>query len=1031
MNLARLFIDRPIGICLLAVALLVGGLLTWRLMPVAPLPEVDFPVIVVTANLPGASPESMATTVATPLERALGSISGVVAITSSSNQGSTQVMLQLELGRNIDEAAREVQAAINSVRGELPSGMPDNPQYVKINPSQAPIMALALSSPNLAPSDLYDAASTVLAQKIAQISGVGEVSVTGAALPAVRVQLDPGALLHSGIALDEVRNAIGQSDSLYPLGYIEDDEHRWRLRISDSLRTAEQYRDLIIRHQEGAVVRLGDVATVTDSVENRYTSGFHNHNPAVIVMINRQSGANIVRTIDAIRDQLPQLQLLMPADSDLSVVMDRSPVIRATLNEAQFTLVLASILVVLVVWLFLGRARTALIPSVALPVSLIGSFVVMYFYGFSLNNLSLMALIVAAGLVVDDAIVVLENVQRHIENGLSPYKAAIKGAGEVGFTLLAMNVALVVVFVSILFMGGVVERLFREFSITLAAAMLISLLLSLTLTPSLCALWLKSNADQAPSRIARYSESMFASLQDGYGKTLDWSLRYGVLVLLILVAVIVSSAYLYITLPKETLPQQDTGQIRGFVRGDNGFSFHVMQPKIDAYREYILQDPAVAHLTGTSGGSGGLTNAALSINLKPLAERGVSAQEVVERLRAGTPAIPGAMMMLFVDQDLQLSSPFRQNEHEVVLRSDSLSDLRVWAERVSHAMQDMPELADVDTVSGEGTRQIVLDIDREAARRHGVDMAMVASLLNNSFSQRQVATLYDELNQYRVVMELEPRYTEEPEVLGQLEVLTADGSRVPLSTFASWGYGMADDRVRHDGQFASQGIGYALAPGVTTYEADQAIDRMLAEVMLPSSVHTVPASAGRPDFSVDLNQPWLLLWVILAVYLVLGVLYESTVHPLTILSTLPSAGIGALLALKLSGIYFSLIALLGLFLLIGIVMKNAIMMIDFALEAQRRDGVAPREAIYRAALLRLRPILMTNLAGLFGALPLVLGFGDGAEMRRPLGIAIIGGLAVSQLLTLYTTPVIYLYLERLRQRVLRKPETSVEARSLS
>ena len=1031
MNLARLFIDRPIGICLLAVALLVGGLLTWRLMPVAPLPEVDFPVIVVTANLPGASPESMATTVATPLERALGSISGVVAITSSSNQGSTQVMLQFELGRNIDEAAREVQAAINSVRGELPSGMPDNPQYRKINPSQAPIMALALSSPNLAPSDLYDAASTVLAQKIAQISGVGEVSVTGAALPAVRVQLDPGALLHSGIALDEVRNAIGQSDSLYPLGYIEDDEHRWRLRISDSLRTAEQYRDLIIRHQEGAVVRLGDVATVTDSVENRYTSGFHNHNPAVIVMINRQSGANIVQTIDAIRDQLPQLQVLMPADSDLSVVMDRSPVIRATLNEAQFTLVLASILVVLVVWLFLGRARTALIPSVALPVSLVGSFVVMYFYGFSLNNLSLMALIVAAGLVVDDAIVVLENVQRHIENGLSPYKAAIKGAGEVGFTLLAMNVALVVVFVSILFMGGVVERLFREFSITLAAAMLISLLLSLTLTPSLCALWLKSNAEQAPSRVAHYSESLFASLQDGYGKTLDWSLRYGVLVLLILMAVIVSSAYLYTTLPKETLPQQDTGQIRGFVRGDNGFSFHVMQPKIDAYREYILQDPAVAHLTGTSGGSGGLTNAALSINLKPLAERGVSAQEVVERLRAGTPAIPGAMMMLFVDQDLQLSSPFRQNEHEVVLRSDSLSDLRVWAERVSHAMQDMPELADVDTVSGEGTRQIVLDIDREAARRHGVDMAMVASLLNNSFSQRQVATLYDELNQYRVVMELEPRYTEEPEVLGQLEVLTAEGSRVPLSTFASWGYGMADDRVRHDGQFASQGIGYALAPGVTTYEADQAIDRMLAEVMLPSSVHTVPASAGRPDFSVDLNQPWLLLWVILAVYLVLGVLYESTVHPLTILSTLPSAGIGALLALKLSGIYFSLIALLGLFLLIGIVMKNAIMMIDFALEAQRRDGVAPREAIYRAALLRLRPILMTNLAGLFGALPLVLGFGDGAEMRRPLGIAIIGGLAVSQLLTLYTTPVIYLYLERLRQRVLRKPETSVEARSLS
>src|SRR5690554_555605 len=605
MSLARLFIDRPVGICLLAVALLVAGLLAWRLLPVAPLPQVDFPVIVVTADLPGASPESMATTVATPLERALGSISGVVAITSSSNQGSTQVMLQFELGRNIDEAAREVQAAINSVRGELPAGMPSNPQYRKINPSQAPIMALALSSPNLASSDLYDAASTILAQKIAQISGVGEVSVTGATLPAVRVQLDPGALLHSGIALDEVRNAIGQSDSLYPLGYTEDDDHRWRLRVSDSLRTAEQYRDLVIRHREGAMVRLGDVATVTDSVENRYTSGFHNHNPAVVVMISRQSGANIVRTIDAIRDQLPQLQVLMPADSELSVVMDRSPVIRATLNEAQFTLILASILVVVVVWLFLGRARTALIPSVALPVSLVGSFIVMYFYGFSLNNLSLMALIVAAGLVVDDAIVVLENVERHIENGLSPYKAAIKGAEEVGFTLLAMNVALVVVFVSILFMGGVVERLFREFSITLAAAMLISLLLSLTLTPSLCALWLKGRQEQSPGRLARYTASLFGGLQDGYRSSLDWSLRHGVLVLLALAAVVAGNAWLYVNITKETLPQQDTGQIRGFVRGDDGFSFQVMQPKIDAFRQHILADPAVQDLTGTSGGAGG------------------------------------------------------------------------------------------------------------------------------------------------------------------------------------------------------------------------------------------------------------------------------------------------------------------------------------------------------------------------------------------------------------------------------------------
>ncbi|EZQ17131.1 acriflavine resistance protein B [Halopseudomonas bauzanensis] len=1027
MNPARLFISRPIASCLLALALLACGLLTWRLLPVAPLPEVDFPVITVSASLPGASPESMATTVATPLERALGSISGVVAITSSSNQGSTQIMLQFELDRNIDEAAREVQAAINTVRGELPAGMPGNPEYRKINPSQAPIMALALSSANLDSSDLYDAASTILAQKLAQISGVGEVNVTGASLPAVRVQLDPGALLHNGIALDEVRSAITQSTALYPLGFVEDDAHRWRVGISDSLRTAEQYRELVIRHQDGAVVRLGDLATVTDSVENRYTSGFHNHRPAVILMVSRQSGANIVRTIDAIHEQLPQLQALMPTDSELAVVMDRSPVIRSTLNEAQFTLVLASLLVVLVVWLFLGSARTALIPSVALPVSLVGSFVVMYFYGFSLNNLSLMALIVAAGLVVDDAIVVLENVERHIENGLTPFQAALKGAGEVGFTLLAMNVALVVVFVSILFMGGIVERLFREFSITLAAAMLISLLVSLTLTPSLCALWLKSRAEHTPGAVARYSESLFSDLREGYQNTLDWALRHGVLILLALAAVIASNAWLYVNITKETLPQQDTGQIRGFVRGDDGFSFRVMQPKIEAYRQFILADPAVQDLTGTSGGASGTTNAQLSINLKPLEERGVSAQQVIERLRQNPPQIPGAIMFLMVDQDIYLGSPFRRSEHEVVLRSDSLEDLKIWSQRVSEGMQELPELVDVDAAGGEETRQVMLDIDREAARRLGVDMATIASVLNNSFSQRQVATLYDELNQYRVVMELDPRYTEDPAVLAQIEVITNAGTRVPLSAFASWDYGMASDRVRHDGQFASVGVGYALAPGVTAYEAEQAIDRLLGEIMLPTSVHTVPASSGRPDFSVNLNQPWLLLWVVLAVYLVLGVLYESTLHPLTILSTLPSAGVGALLALNLSGTNFSLIALLGLFLLIGVVMKNAIMMIDFALDAQRRDGLPPQAAIRRAAVLRLRPILMTNLAGLLGAVPLVLGFGEGAEMRRPLGITIIGGLAVSQLLTLYTTPVIYLYLERLRQRVLRHREQPADS----
>ena len=1018
MNLSGPFIRRPVATMLLSLAIMLLGGVSFGLLPVSPLPQMDFPVIVVSASLPGASPEVMASTVATPLERAFGAIAGVNTMSSNSSQGSTRVILQFDQDRDINGAAREVQAAINASRNLLPSGMKSMPTYKKINPSQAPIMVLSLTSEVLSKGQLYDLASTILSQSLSQVPGVGEVQIGGSSLPAVRIELEPQLLNQYGVSLDDVRNTIANANVRRPKGAVSDGERNWQIQANDQLEKAKDYEPLIIRYQDGAALRLSHVAKVKDSVEDRYNSGFFNNDAAVLLVVNRQAGANIIETVNAIKAQLPALQAVLPASVQLNLAMDRSPVIKATLHEAEMTLLIAVALVILVVFLFLGNFRASLIPTLAVPVSLVGTFAIMYLYGFSLNNLSLMALILATGLVVDDAIVVLENISRHIDAGVAPMKAAMLGAKEVGFTLLSMNVSLVAVFLSILFMGGIVESLFREFSITLAASIVVSLVVSLTLTPMLCARWLKPHVPGTENAMQRWSIRLNQRMVSGYARSLDWVLRHKRLTLLSLLVTIGVNVALYVVVPKTFMPQQDTGQLIGFVRGDDGLSFSVMQPKMEIFRKAVLADPAVESVAGFIGGNGGTNNAFMIVRLKPISERKVSAQKVIERLRESMPKVPGGRLMLMADQDLQFGGGRDQtsSQYSYILQSGDLGELRTWYPKVVAAFKALPELTAIDAREGRGAQQVTLVVDRDQAKRLGVDMDMVTAVLNNAYSQRQISTIYDSLNQYQVVMEVNPKYAQDPETLNQVQVITADGQRIPLSAIAHYENSLQNDRVSHEGQFASESIAFDLAPGVTLEQGTAAIERAVAKLGLPEEVIVKMAGTGDAFAATQKSQPFMILGALVAVYLVLGILYESYIHPLTILSTLPSAGVGALLSIYLTGGEFSLISLLGLFLLIGVVKKNAILMIDLALQLERHSGLDPQASIRSACLQRLRPILMTTLAAILGALPLMLSSAEGAEMRQPLGLTIIGGLIFSQILTLYTTPVVYLYLDRLRHR---------------
>jgi len=1012
-NIIEPFVRRPVATTLLSAGVALTGIVCFTLLPVSPLPQVDFPTISVSASLPGASPEVMAATVATPLERAMGRIAGVNELTSNSSLGNSRVTMQFDLSRNIDAAGREVQAAINAARSTLPTSLPNNPTYRKINPADAPVMIIALTSERYNRGQLYDMASTNLAQRISQMKGVGQVNVGGGSLPSVRVELNPTQLNKLGIGFDDVRNAITNTNANRPKGFLDDGHQSWTVMANDQAKTADEYKPIVVTWRNGSPVRLMDLGSVDDGVQDIRNYGMSNGKPAVLMIVFRQPNANIIQVVDSITALMPELQASVPAGIDISVAMERTSTIRASLRDVERTLLISVALVVLVVYLFLRNGRATLIPAVAIPISLVGTFAAMYLLGFSLNNLSLMALIVATGFVVDDAIVVLENVSRHIEEGMKPFEAALQGAREVSFTVVSMSVSLVAVFIPILFMGGIIGRLFREFAVTLSVAIGISLIVSLSTTPMMCSRLLRRTSGKKQGPVARASEKTFDAMHRGYERSLGWALRFPLLMVLVLAATVALNVFMYTAIPKGFFPQQDTGRLIGFIRADQSISFQAMRVKLDHLAAIVMADPAVDSVTAFTGG-GQRNSAQMFIALKPLKERNATLDEILGRLRPKLSKEPGANLFLNPIQDIRAGGRQTEASNQFTLRGDDLNELRTWAPKLEAALRERPELTDVTSDQQDKGLQMTLVIDRPTAARMGITPRTIDTTLNLAFGQAQVSTIYQDRNQYRVVMEAAPQWWQSPSTLDMIYVLSPSHGQVPLSAISRYEPTLAPLAVSHQGQFAAATISFNLAEGVSMSQASEVIKQVMVQIGVPSTIYaSFEGTAKLFQQGLD-NEPWLVLAALLTVYIVLGILYESVVHPITILSTLPSAGVGALLALRLFNQEFTLIALIGVILLIGIVKKNAILMIDFALERERAGHTDTESAIREAALLRFRPIMMTTMAAMLGAIPLALGTGDGAELRRPLGISIVGGLLVSQLLTLYTTPVIYLYLDRFR-----------------